>query len=94
MNAVEFLSNHRVVVNRHARGAPLPHLTDHAVENVLASLDQGQPFTSIPWRGRGGGQLTLSAIEFDRQLDKVSVWLDQWTHSQVSHTLVKSLSIL
>ena len=38
----------------------------------------------IPWRGHGGRAPTMSSVEFDRQLDKISVWLEDWTHEQVS----------
>ena len=37
----------------------------------------------IPWRGHGGRQPTVSSVEFDRQLDKISVWLEDWSHEQV-----------
>ncbi|GFR76373.1 F-box/WD repeat-containing protein 7 [Elysia marginata] len=83
MNAVEFLSNHRVVVNRQARGAPLPHLTDSAVKMTLAELNKGTAHNTIPWRGRGGGMPTHSGVEFERQLDKISIWLEGWNHTQV-----------
>ena len=87
MNAVEFLSNHRVVVNRQARGAPLPHLTDSAVKTTLSELNKGIPYNTIPWRGRGGGMPTHSGVEFERQLDKISIWLEGWNHTQVNHYL-------
>ncbi|GFO33397.1 histone-lysine N-methyltransferase SETMAR [Plakobranchus ocellatus] len=82
MNVVEFLSNHRVVVNRQARGAPLPHLTDSAVKTALAELNRGASHNSIQWRGRGGGMPTHSGVEFERQLDKISIWLEGWNHTQ------------
>ena len=84
MNAVEYLSAHRVVVNRNARGAPIPHLTDQAVQATLGGLNKGLAYTSVKWRGRGGGHPSTSAVEFDKQLDKISIWLENWTHSQVS----------
>ncbi|WAR08621.1 hypothetical protein MAR_018579 [Mya arenaria] len=36
----------------------------------------------VPWRGQGGRPPTMSSVEFDRQLDKISVWLEGWTHEQ------------
>ncbi|XP_012941493.1 F-box protein MET30 [Aplysia californica] len=82
MNAVEFLTSHRVVANRHARGAPVPHLTDKAVKTALSDLNKGVAYNAVQWRGRGGGLPTPSAVEFDRQLDKISIWLETWTHAQ------------
>ena len=35
------------------------------------------------WRGHGGRMPTYSSVEFDRQLDKISMWLEKWTHKQV-----------
>ena len=35
------------------------------------------------WRGYGGGVPTLNTVEFDKQLDKVSIWLEHWDHEQV-----------
>ena len=40
----------------------------------------------IPWRGHGGRAPTMSSVEFDRQLDKISVWLEEWSHDQVRYT--------
>ena len=92
MNAVEFLSNHRVVVNRQARGAPLPHLTDSAVKMTLAELNKGVSHDTIPWRGRGGGMPSHSGVEFERQLDKISIWLEGWNHTQVGLSQPPSLT--
>ncbi|KAL4233353.1 hypothetical protein ACF0H5_008035 [Mactra antiquata] len=36
----------------------------------------------IPWRGHGGRAPTMSSVEFDRQLDKIAVWLESWNHDQ------------
>ena len=38
----------------------------------------------VLWRGHGGRQPTASSVEFDRQLDKVSIWLERWDHDTVS----------
>lgn len=37
----------------------------------------------IDWRGHGGRHPTYSSVEFDRQLDKVAIWLENWDHEQV-----------
>lgn len=37
----------------------------------------------IPWRGHGGRAPTMSSVEYDRQLDRVAVWLETWNHDQV-----------
>lgn len=36
----------------------------------------------IPWRGHGGRPPTMSSVEFDRQLDKIAVWVENWSHEQ------------
>ncbi|KAK2186742.1 hypothetical protein NP493_190g01015 [Ridgeia piscesae] len=38
--------------------------------------------TATDWRGKGGRKLTPGSVDFDRQLDKVSIWLDLWDHKQ------------
>ena len=38
----------------------------------------------LGWRGFGGALATIDSVLFDRQLDKISIWLDKWTHQQVS----------
>ncbi|XP_061192203.1 F-box/WD repeat-containing protein 1A-like [Saccostrea echinata] len=44
--------------------------------------------TSVPnWRGHGGRPPTFSSVEFDRQLDKISLWLESWDHTQRCHLL-------
>lgn len=35
------------------------------------------------WRGHGGRHPTPSSVEFDRQLDKISLWIEDWNHDQV-----------
>ena len=39
-----------------------------------------------PWRARdiGGRPPSLRLVEFDRQLDKISLWLEEWSHQQVT----------
>lgn len=34
------------------------------------------------WRGHGGRHPTPSSVEFDRQLDKISLWIEDWNHDQ------------
>lgn len=41
------------------------------------------------WRGHGGRHPTYSSVEFDRQLDKISLWLESWDHSQVKRKILK-----
>ena len=38
----------------------------------------------VQWRGHGGRHPTTSSVEFDRQLDKVSIWIEGWDHDTVS----------
>ncbi|CAH1798892.1 unnamed protein product [Owenia fusiformis] len=33
-----------------------------------------------PWRGYGGLAPTMNSVEFDKQLDRISHWLEQWDH--------------
>jgi hypothetical protein len=35
------------------------------------------------WRGHGGRHPTYSSVEFDRQLDKISLWIESWDHTEV-----------
>lgn len=37
----------------------------------------------VTWRGHGGVHPTQSSVEFDRQLDKVAIWLERWDHDEV-----------
>jgi len=43
--------------------------------------------TATDWRGKGGRKLTPGSVDFDRQLDKVSIWLDLWDHKQVNKSV-------
>lgn len=44
---------------------------------------ESDPTPAPNWRGHGGRHPTYSSVEFDRQLDKISLWLESWDHSQV-----------
>ena len=45
---------------------------------------------SVPtWRGHGGRHPTPSSVEFDRQLDKISLWIEDWNHDQVIFDFMK-----
>ena len=48
-------------------------------------IEQGD--TATDWRGMGGRTLTPDSADFDRQLDKISIWLDLWDHKQVNIAL-------
>ncbi|XP_046574682.1 LOW QUALITY PROTEIN: F-box/WD repeat-containing protein 7-like [Haliotis rubra] len=37
---------------------------------------------AVTWRGHGGVHPTPSSVEFDRQLDKVAIWLEHWDHDE------------
>ncbi|XP_013398191.1 F-box/WD repeat-containing protein 7 isoform X2 [Lingula anatina] len=45
----------------------------------MMSIDQPGAWQ---WRGLGGGHATMVSVEFDRQLDRISLWLEEWTHQQ------------
>ena len=36
------------------------------------------------WRGQGGGKTSLHSIQFDKQMDNISLWLEEWDHQTVS----------
>ena len=40
--------------------------------------------SACSWRGFGGGPATPDSVDFDRQLDKISLWLEHWNHETVS----------
>lgn len=65
--------------------AGLPSLARNAGLKKKNSLAVPPPMNvdDIPWRGQGGRAPTLSSIEFDKQLDKIAVWMEEWTHDQV-----------
>lgn len=52
-----------------------------AVEEARGSDDRT---LLASWRGHGGRQPTYSSVEFDRQLDKISLWIESWDHTQVN----------
>ena len=54
--------------------------------------EQGVSHDTIPWRGRGGGMPSHSGVEFERQLDKISIWLEGWNHTQVGLSQPPSLT--
>lgn len=35
------------------------------------------------WRGFGGLVPTIDRIEYDKQLDHISIWMESWSHEQV-----------
>ena len=49
--------------------------------------ERGDTASATDWRGMGGRTLTPDSADFDRQLDKISIWLDLWDHKQVSIAL-------
>jgi hypothetical protein len=46
------------------------------------------PNPDLKWRGRGGVTPTAISVEYDKQLDNISVWLDYWSHKQVGGSLL------
>ena len=97
MNAVEFLASHNTV----SRRASLPHISllhGHAVTDPgVGTLGTAGPQSARPqpvlWRGHGGRQPTVSSVEFDRQLDKVSIWLEGWDHDTVSRMCIEVVCV-
>ncbi|KAL3884119.1 hypothetical protein ACJMK2_030341, partial [Sinanodonta woodiana] len=57
---------------------------DEGLERVRGETTQPQ---ILDWRGHGGRHPTISSVEFDRQLDKVAMWLENWTHDQRCHVM-------
>lgn len=73
--------------------SPLPSLarvSGRKKPKATAPIPPPVDSLQIPWRGHGGRQPTLSSVEFDRQLDKIAVWLEEWSHEQVSSMSMKS----
>mgnify|MGYP000676976198 CR=1 FL=1 len=68
----------------------LPSLARNPLKKPVQVFTPTPPMKpeDIPWRGHGGRIPTYSSVEFDRQLDKIGVWLEVWTHDQVSCMLV------
>jgi hypothetical protein len=42
------------------------------------------PMNTSSWRGLGGRIPSKDSIEFDKQLDKISLWIEKWEHLEVS----------
>ena len=51
--------------------------------NKFSNSADFSTFGSIEWRGHGGGKPTMQSVDFDQQLDKIAIWLEQWDHDQV-----------
>lgn len=90
MSALKFLISHRKLIRKSTEGSILPRLTDDALKS-LVQLNTGTAHTNIRWRGRGGGLPTSSAVDFDRRLDKISIWLERWSHQEVRFVFVTSI---
>jgi hypothetical protein len=45
--------------------------------------DNGQTERPHAWRGFGGLVPTIDRIEYDKQLDRISIWMESWNHEQV-----------
>lgn len=90
MNVVEFLVNH----NAHSRNNSFPRIKP---QKPSGEVQNPRPLSvrrkSVQWRGHGGRHPTVSSVQFDRQLDKVSIWLEQWSHETVICMLYKKILI-
>lgn len=66
--------------------AGLPSLARNGRKKKVKGSTPPPPMNpdDIPWRGHGGRPPTISSVEFDRQLDKIAIWLEDWSHEQVS----------
>lgn len=61
--------------------SPIPHFRIRNRKKVeIKKVEKAAP----NWRGHGGRHPTASSVEFDRQLDKISIWLEDWNHTQVN----------
>ncbi|XP_064629049.1 uncharacterized protein LOC135488385 [Lineus longissimus] len=45
------------------------------------------PVNASSWRGLGGRVPSKDSIEFDKQLDKISLWIERWDHLERCHIL-------
>ncbi|PVD28511.1 hypothetical protein C0Q70_11099 [Pomacea canaliculata] len=77
MNAVEFLVSHNAKAKR---STVLNVKLKDQVKGVQTQAPDPIRQESLVWRGHGGRHPTHSSVAFDRQLDKVSIWLEQWDH--------------
>ena len=60
-----------------------PKLLGRALSQPAENLEPGPN----SWRGQGGGVSTLDSVQFDRQMDKISLWVEEWDHNTVSEIL-------
>ena len=60
--------------------------TSRAVESspVAKVLENGRNSENNTWKGQGGGKNSLHSVQFDKQMDKISLWLEEWDHQTVS----------
>ena len=62
--------------------SPLPRSLQPSRSSTLPVVFEEKK-DSYSWRGLGGRKPTVRSIEFDRQLDKLAVWMEQWDHDEV-----------
>ena len=47
------------------------------------------PMETVLGEGRGGGKTSLHSVQFDKQMDNISLWLEEWDHQTVSSQFKK-----
>ena len=52
--------------------------------NVSSGTDEHESGGNSTWRGQGGGKTSLHSVQFDKQMDNISLWLEEWDHQTVS----------
>ena len=48
------------------------------------SINEPESGGNSTWRGQGGGKTSLHSVQFDKQMDNISLWLEEWDHQTVS----------
>ena len=57
--------------------------------NVSPGTDEHESGGNSTWRGQGGGKTSLHSVQFDKQMDNISLWLEEWDHQTVSFQFKK-----
>ena len=58
------------------------------------SINEPESDGNSTWRGQGGGKTSLHSVQFDKQMDNISLWLEEWDHQTVSFQFKKLFSSL
>ena len=66
-------------------GSNLNIFTDDKEEtSSIVEPKENEEMGNNSWRGQGGGKTSLRSVQFDKQMDNISLWLEGWDHQTVS----------